>query len=125
MKSMIRSSPPVSRRLVSSSGRLLVNGLAPVPRAFSSPSSFLLDTSAGPDFLAVWPRLVKNFSELLENFGRCVKAVLIAGAALFRLVNAGVVCSAKRSSRSIAGTSCFRNGGGGFVVFGRRAAGGG
>src|SRR6185312_16073120 len=82
-----------------------------VPSARSSPSSFLLATSAGPAFLDVAPRLVKNFSELLENLGRFVKAVLIPGAALFRFVNTGVVCSANFSSRSIAGPSWRRKAG--------------
>ncbi len=53
--------------------------------------------------------------------GRLVKALSMPGAAARRLVNTGVVCSAKRPRRSIAGPSCLRNGGEVFEVLGERA----
>ena len=94
---MIRSSPPVSRRLVSSSERLLAKGLAGFAERFElSEQRSAARSSAGPDIFAVWPRFVKNFVELLENAGRLVNALSIPGAAAFRSVNTGVVCSAKR-----------------------------
>src|SRR5207245_5061783 len=67
--------------------------------------------SAGPDALAVEPRLLKYEDELDENAGRLVKASLIPGAATFRSLNTGIVWSAKRPKRSIAGPSWRRNGG--------------
>ena len=87
----MRSRPPVERRLESSSAALPANGLASPPSAPSWVSSGRIEAKAGPETLAVWPRLVKNLVELLENAGRLVNALLIPGAATFRSVKTGVV----------------------------------
>ena len=110
-KSRKRSSPPVSRRLVSSSERLPANGLAELPSVCTLPSSGWVEAIAGPEVRAVRPRLVKNAVELFANAGRLVKALLIPGAATARSVNTGVVWSANLPKRSAAGPSWRRNAG--------------
>ncbi len=101
----MRSRPPVERRLEKRLEKLVANGLAAEPRECSCESSGSIATSAGPTLSAVAPRLVKKVSELLEKAGSLVKVWLIAGAAMPRLVNAGVIWSARAARRSIEGPS--------------------
>ena len=91
MKSMIRSMPPVSRRLPSSSARLVANGLPALPSDCSRVSSGSVAASAGAVSFEVAPRFLKNFIELVENDGMCVKVLLIPLAACFSSVATGVV----------------------------------
>ena len=75
-------------RLVNSEARFFAKGLA--PRRARSFSAAVCRTSAGPERLAVLPKLTKNFSELFEKPGSWMKTFVIPGAALFRSVNVGV-----------------------------------
>src|ERR1035437_10790146 len=111
MKSRMRSRPPVFFRLESSDAKFDENGPAATPSVFRRLSSCLVHTSAGAERLEVLPRLSKKVVELFENAGRLVNALSMPGAATPRLLNTGVVWSAKRPRRSIAGPSCSRNGG--------------
>ena len=111
MKSSRRSRPPVVLTLVSSPERLLEKGLADLPKFLSSGSRGSTASRAEEVVLEFLPKVLRKPSKDLENGPRFSKVLLMPGAAMPRSVRVGVVCSAKRPSRSIAGPSCSRKAG--------------
>ena len=110
MKSMIRSMPPVPRRLVSSSASDLDVGLAR-SRVFRAGRAAADRDQSGPGDLRRGPETFEIFFRCSRETGQFDKRLRDVGRRLSSGRNVAVVSSAKCPMRSIAGPSCSRNAG--------------